>query len=186
MPEHIYGKGDIRKHPANIKPIGSGAFKVTEFKAGKHFILERNDNYMRPGQPYIDRYIGSLVTNPKAAYMAMSNGQAHYFGFMAVPQMMAGFKANENLNVTSEGYEGLGQVNFLEFNLRNKYFSDKRVRKAIAYAIDRDFIIQKLHRGGSRPCTGPIYSKHVFYSDQVEHYNLNLDKANALLDEGGL
>ncbi|MBU2646037.1 ABC transporter substrate-binding protein [bacterium] len=185
MPEHVYGTGDIRKHPANTNPIGSGPFKLVEFKPGKNFILERNDKFMRPGRPYIDRYIGSLVTNPKAAFMAMSSGEVHSFGFMAVPQMVAGFKANKNLTVTSEGYDGIGAVNYLEFNLRKKYISDKRVRQAIAYAIDRDFITQKLHQGGSRPCTGPIHSSSKFYSDQVERYDLNLDKANALLDEAG-
>lgn len=185
LPEHIYGKGNIRKNPANLNPVGSGPFKLAEFKAGKYFILERNDNFFRKGRPLLDRYIGNRVSNPKAAYIAMSEGKAANFGFMAVPQMVQGFKANKNLTVTRDGYEGIGAVNFLEFNLRKKYVKDKRVRKAIAYAIDRDFITKKLHHGFSRPCTGPINSASRFYSGRVERYDLNLDKANALLDEAG-
>jgi len=185
LPSHIYNMDNLDMTPANIKAIGSGPFKVAEYKAGQYFILERFDKFLRPGQPYLDRYIGNKVTNPQAAFMAMSGGEGHVLGFMANPQMIQDFKKNPNVTITSDGYDGIAAVNFLEFNLRNEYLKDKRVRQAIAYAIDRDFITQKLHQGLSRNCTGPLHTSSPFYTDKVEKYNLDLEKANALLDQAG-
>jgi peptide/nickel transport system substrate-binding protein len=59
------------------------------------------------------------------------------------------------------------------------------VRKAIAYAIDEEFITQKLHYGLTTRATGPIHHSSPFYTDDVVKYDLNLEKANKLLDEAG-
>jgi len=185
LPEHVYGKGDIRKNPANIHAIGSGPFKVAEYNAGKSFILERFDKFLRPGRPYLDRYIGRKNVSPSSSLIAVSRGEAHAWGFVADPQMIAKLKREKNLTVTSQGYDGLGSVDLIEFNLRKKYVKDKRVRQAIAYAIDMDFVTQKLHRGLTHKATGPIQSASPFYSDQINQYGFNLKKANQLLDDAG-
>ena len=62
---------------------------------------------------------------------------------------------------------------------------DVRVRKAIAYAADRDFINNKLLQGVPRPAYGPIAPSSPLAAKDLEQYKLNLDKANALLDEAG-
>jgi len=185
LPEHVYSQGPILKNPANIKAIGSGPFKVAEYNAGKSFILERFDKFMRPGRPYLDRYIGKKNVSPSASLIAVSRGEAHSWGFIGDPQMVAKLKKEKNLTVTSQGYQAVGSVDFIEFNLRKEYIKDKRVRQAIAYAIDRDFITQKLHRGLTHKSTGPIHSSSPFYSDQVNQFEFNLEKANQLLDEAG-
>ncbi|MBW2062979.1 MAG: ABC transporter substrate-binding protein, partial [Deltaproteobacteria bacterium] len=64
-------------------------------------------------------------------------------------------------------------------------FDNVKVRQAMAYAMDRDFIIQKLHHGLTRPCTGPLYHSSPFYTDDVNMYDVDLEKANKLLDEAG-
>lgn len=185
IPEHVYSKGPIRDNPANIKAIGSGPFKVAEYNAGESYILERFDKFMRPGQPYLDRYIGKKHVSPSGSLIALSRGEAHSQGFIGDPQMVAKLKKEKNLTVTSKGYQGIGETAFIEFNLRKKFTGDKRVRQAIAYAIDRDFITQKLHRGVTSKATGPIHSSSPFYTDEVNQYEFNLEKANQLLDEAG-
>ena len=112
LPSHIYSLDDLDMSAHNIKAIGSGPFKVVEYKANQYFILERFDRFLRPGRPYINRYIGNKITNPKAAFMAMSGGEAHVLGFMAVPQMIEGFKKKEF--VWNEETK-LGKVTKIEF-----------------------------------------------------------------------
>jgi len=185
LPEHVYGKGEIRKNPANIKAIGSGPFKVAEYNAGKSFILERFDKFMRPGRPYLDRFIGKKNVSPSSSLIAVSRGEAHSWGFVGDPQMVAKLKKEKNLNVTAKGYQGISSVSFLEFNLRKKYVKDKKVRQAIAYAMDRDFITQRLHRGLTHKSTGPIHSSSPFYTDKINQFEFNLKKANQLLDDAG-
>ena len=60
--------------------------------------------------------------------------------------------------VTSRGYEAIAPIYFLEFNLRKDIFKDVRVRQAIAYALDRDFITGKLHKP---PADFVSWYKHV-------------------------
>ncbi len=186
LPEHVYGEaqGPIRKNPANIMAIGSGAFKVAEYNAGKSYILERFDNFLRPGQPYFDRFIGKKIGSPSSALIAVSRGEIHHL-VVGDPRMLAKLKKEKNLFVISRSTSGVGSVNYIEFNLRKEYIKDKRVRQAIAYALDLDFVIQKLHQGMTHRSTGPIHSSSPFYSDQVNQYEYNLEKANQLLDEAG-
>ena len=189
LPKHIYGDGqDLRKHPANVKPVGSGPFKMVEFKPGESFTLERFDKFLRPGRPYFDRYIGIQIQDPTAAEVALRNGEMHGAGFNGGLRLsnVEALKNAPNLNITSTGYEAIGAFAYIEFNLRKKPFDDVRVRKAIAQAIDINFILDKLQRGLARRATGPILPEsNPYYSSDVVLYNLNLDEANKLLDEAG-
>jgi peptide/nickel transport system substrate-binding protein len=90
-----------------------------------------------------------------------------------------------HLLVTRKGYEAIGPINFLEFNLRKKPFSDVRVRRAIYHAIDREFITKKLHQGLSIKATGPLVHAFPSYTDKVKQNEYNLDEANKILDEAG-
>jgi peptide/nickel transport system substrate-binding protein len=61
-----------------------------------------------------------------------------------------------------------------------------RVRRAIAYAIDKDFIVRSLHRGASQVATGPIAPGTPYHYGKVEPYKVDPVKAGRLLDEAGL
>jgi peptide/nickel transport system substrate-binding protein len=98
---------------------------------------------------------------------------------------VARLKKADHLAVTSKGYEAIGPITFLEFNLRKPPFNDIRVRQAIAHAMDRDFITQKLLQGLSRKATGPIVQGFPYYTEYVKKYEFDLEKANKLLDEAG-
>lgn len=186
LPKHVYGDGQpIRTHPANAKPIGCGPFKLAKFEPGEYFILERNPNYFRKGLPYLDRIIGRVVDDINAAIITMKQGKGHSLGYLNDPHKIKILKKSKNLKLYSAGYEGIAATYFLEFNLRRDTFKDVRVRQAIAYAMDLDFITKKLHMGFTRKATGPIHSKTLFYTDQVKTYPLDLEKANQLLDEAG-
>ena len=190
LPKHVYNEednGPIRKNPANTKPVGSGPFKLVEFKPGDYFILERYENYFKPGQPYIDRIIGRRIKDPNANFISLKKGDVHMTMFnsgLRLSQIEI-LKKVPHLVVSPKGYEAIAAVYFLEFNLRKDLFKDVRVRRAIAHAMDRNFLTQKLHRGYSRPATGPLHSSFPWYSGDVMKYDYNLEKANKLLDEAG-
>lgn len=189
LPKHVYGDGQpIRQHPANTAPVGSGPFKLAEYKPGEYFILERYENYFRPGLPYLDRIIGRAIKDPNANFIALKNEDFHMAMFNAGIRLsqIEALKKMDHLVVSPKGYEAIGAIYFLEFNLRKEPFKDVRVRRAIAHAIDKDFITQKLHRGYSKAATGPLTSSFQWYTDKVTKYDFNLEKANALLDEAGL
>lgn len=95
-------------------------------------------------------------------------------------------KKDEDLSITPDGYSAIGPLYWLAYNLRNKPLNNLKVRKAIAYAVDRDFVVKKLFYGLTEPSTGPIVPGSPYECKDVQTYDLNLEKANALLDEAGL
>lgn len=189
LPKHVYGgEGDIKLNPANSEPVGSGPFKFVEWERGQHIVLERNENFFREGFPYLDRLVFLTYDDATKRRLAIINGTTQYTAFSGIRfSDIVKLQEDPKLVVTSRGYEAMGPTNFLEFNLRKPLLSDLKVRQAIAHAIDRDFITQKLHHGASVPLLGPFHHGNPFYSpDHIVKYEFDLDKANALLDEAGL
>jgi peptide/nickel transport system substrate-binding protein len=187
IPKHIYGTGEpIRTHPANLKPVGSGPFKFSEYKPGEYLILERYEKFFLEGKPYLDRLIMYLMKDFNAMAIAMEREQAHYMPYAKITlRDIDRLSKLNHIIATTRGYEAIGPLNWLAFNLHQPQLSDLRVRKAIAYAIDRNFITQKLHIGRSKPATGPLHSGSPFYYGDVNNYDLDLEKANELLDKAG-
>lgn len=189
LPKHVFGDGqEIRKHPANVAPIGSGPFKLVEYKPGESFTLERFDKFLRPGRPYMDRYIGVKIQDPTAVEAAFKNQTVHTGGFnggMRLSNIMK-MKKMKHLSIVSTGYDAIGAFAYIEMNLRKKPFDDPRVRKAIAHAIDMKFILEKLQKGLARPADGPILPEtNPYYSASTVKYEYDLEKAKKLLDEAG-
>lgn len=187
IPKHIYGDGqDLKTHPRNANPVGSGAYKFVEFKPGEHIILEKNPNYFIKGRPHFDRIIFRIFKDTNVLELAMERKEVNYSPYFVDLALLERVTKVPHLAFTDKGGEAIGTINWLAFNTKKKPFDDPRVRQAISYAIDRDFITKKLHAGRSKVATGPIAQGLPFYTAEVEHYKLNLDKANKLLDDTGL
>ena len=187
IPKHIYGDGqDIKKHPRNSKDvIGSGPFVLKTFKRKEHAIFERNPNYFRKGRPYLDRIVYKNFGQVASQIIAMEQGQADLYPWVSSPRALVRLKKSKHLVLDSDSYVAIGPNNWLAFNLLRKPVSDVRVRKAIAYAIDRKFITNALHAGFSSASTGPIVPGTPFYTADVERYDVDLKRANKILDDAG-
>ena len=187
IPKHIYGDGqDIKTHPAYSAPVGSGPFKLEEFKAGEQITLVRNDDFFIKDRPYLDKIVIRIIKDPSALMIAMENGDADMYPFVASSTEIKRLEQVEGISLTTEGYAGVGPINWLAFNTAKAPFNDVRVRQAIAYAMDRDFVVNALHRGTSKVQRGPIIESSPFFNPNIPAYDVDLDKANALLDEAGL
>ena len=145
IPEHVYGDGqDPKQHPQNSKNVvGSGPFKLVEFKSGEHVILERFDDFFIKGRPYLDKMVIKIVTDPAARTIALENGELDFYAFENVARNVVRLKKNDKLEVTSKGYAAIGPIDWLAFNTKKGKTADVNVRKAIAYAIDRKMIVDK-------------------------------------------
>lgn len=189
LPKHIYGGDDvdIRQHPNNAEgTVGCGPFKLTEFKAGDYIIMDRFDDYFIDGRPYLDRIVYRRIAESTSRVIAMEEGQADMYAWASDPIELNRLKRSDHIDMTGDGYEAVGALQWLAFNLEREPFNDKRVRQAIAYAIDKDFIMNAIMGGFAQRSTGPIHPGSLFAPEGVNPYNLDLDKANALLDEAGL
>ena len=187
LPKHIYGDGqDIKSHPRNsVDVVGSGPFKLVEFKAGQRTVLERFDKFFLPGKPYLEKLI--ITVNPDASnlILGLERGDIHIVPFTSAPADLKRLATNPNLVITPKGYEGIGSINWLAFNLTRKPMSDLAVRKAIATAIDKNFITKALQGGFSPVSDSPIHSSSPFHVVDTVRYPFDVKKAAAMLDAAG-
>jgi len=186
LPKHVYGDGqDPKSHPANSAPIGSGPFMLEEFTPGEAIVMKKNPNFFIDGRPKLDEIIVRIIKDPSALLIAMENQEADMYPFMAGSQEIRRLEKADHLGITNEGYAAVGPINWLAFNTASPKLSDVRVRQAIAYAVDRDFITKALHRGTSQAQRGPIIESSPFFDASIPAYDVDLDKANALMAEAG-
>ena len=186
LPAHIYGDGqDLATHPANLEPVGSGPFKFVSFEPGKRIVLERFEDYFLPEKPYLERIEFWIDLNPASQVVSLTRQDAQ----LAAPYLnLEGLDQLSTLDyyeMTQVGYEGIGAINWLAFNLLREPLSDIRVRQAIAYAIDMDFITQYLHQGLSKRAPSPIIASSPFFDPELPTYLYDPGKAADLLDEAG-
>ncbi|MCW5729664.1 MAG: ABC transporter substrate-binding protein [Alphaproteobacteria bacterium] len=187
VPKHIYDGTNYRNNPANQTPIGTGPFKLQEWVRGSHIHLVRNDEYWQPGKPYLDAIYYRVLPDAGARVVAMETGQTHLSAFADIETFeVPRLKAMPHLELTTKGYEYLAQMVWLDFNLRNPPMNDRRFRQAVYYAMDRDFIRDRIWFGLGKIATGPIHSSIPHYDANVPKYPLDLKKSEQLLDEMGL
>lgn len=191
LPKHLFSGTDIKNHPNANAPIGTGPFKFTEWKRGRYMRFDRNPDYWSEGQPYLDRVVARTIPDSATRSAVLEKGEAHLAGFGAVPYSDAARLAKlPNLTVTTQGYENFSPISELDFNTKVKPFDDKRVRQAVAFAIDRQFALDNIWFGFGKLATGPINSNFEaagFYTADVKNYNVpnGIEIANKLLDEAG-
>lgn len=186
LPKHVFDDGqDIKSHPGNNLPVGSGPFKVTAFEPGQHIILERNEDFFLDGRPYLDRIVIRQYQDANSAVLALEGGEAQLFPLLDSTRLIRRLQGSGNMTVTDKGYAAVGPINWLAFNTEHPALSDVRVRQAIAYAIDRNFITNALHSGLSRAAIEPVVEGSPFFTEAVERYDFDLDKAQSLLNEAG-
>jgi peptide/nickel transport system substrate-binding protein len=187
VPKHIYAGTDPLTNPNNVAPVGTGPFKFVEWVKGSHIILERNPNYWDKSKPYVDRIVWRIIPDHAARSIAIESGEIDVGPMNPVPLSdISRLISMPNLvgDTTENQYTAI--FHRLEFNLGNQYLKDKRVRQAIAHAIDKKFILDNIYYGHGTIATGPIHDMlKAFYTPNVPSYEYNPDKANKLLDEAG-
>ena len=187
IPEHVYGDGqDPKSHPRNSRDVvGSGPFKLVEFKRDEHIILERYEDFFIEGRPYVDKIVMRILKDGSARTIALENGEVHLSAFEQNARDLNRLKEKEHLLVTPDGYAAIGPIAWLAFNTQREPTSDQRVRQAIAHAIDREFLPE---RHLPRDLAGSAYrhpSGEPVLRGGRRAYDLDLDKANEILDEAG-
>ena len=191
IPKHLFAGKDIKNHPLANKPIGTGPFKFVEWKRGQYMRFDRNQDYWSPGQPYFDRIVVQTIPDSATRSAVLEKGDFQLAGFGAVPNNDAKrLGALPNLIVTTKGYENFSPISELDFNTKVKPFNNKKVRQAVAFCIDRKFVIENIWFDFGKIATGPINSNFEaagLYTSKVKNYDVSnrIEVANRLLDEAG-
>mgnify|MGYP000857581130 CR=1 FL=1 len=182
IPKHIFEGSDVGQNSANQSPIGTGPFKFAEHKSGETYTLVRNEEY-HGETAQLDSVVYRVIPDANAQLVALENGEIHAAYIKS--NSFDRFNNNENFNLYTFD-EGMVSNIFMRVN--NPALEDIRVRQAIAYAIDKQILLDGAFGGDSfaRPAYSPFSSNTAYYTEDVEKYDFDLEKAKQLMAEAGV
>lgn len=187
MPKHIYEGTDYAKNPANATPVGTGPFKLDQWKRGSFLRLVKNPNYWNKGRPMVDAITFRIIPDAASRAIALETGEIQIASSIDLSSVdIKAFQANKDFGVSNQGWEYLSQMAMLELNWRRPFLSDVRFRRALYHGMDRNFVLNGIWHGNGRIATGPINSKIPFFAKDLPRYDFNPAKAKSILDEMGL
>ncbi len=163
-------------------PIGTGPFKFVRWNKGDRLELQRFKDYREPDTTGLETAVFRFISDPAAIVAALLSGDVDAFPNGVPPENLPQFQADARFTVDVGLTEG---KTLLSINNGKKPFNDVRVRRAIAYAIDRKAIIDGAEFGYGVPIGSHFSTLNPAYVDLTGIYPHDPAKAKALLAEAG-
>jgi peptide/nickel transport system substrate-binding protein len=172
------GNGD-----ASLEPIGTGPFVFTDWVPDDHLTVERYEDYWQAGLPLLDGIEFIPLTDNDTRLATFDSGDLDILA-TAVPHQIIDLQDQAEagevqlfLDRTSETLE-----NFTLLNPDEPPFDDIRARQAIAYATDKQGLIDTIHDGLFEPANGIFHQSSGWYTD-VAFPQFDPDRARELVEE---
>jgi peptide/nickel transport system substrate-binding protein len=163
------------------KPIGTGPFMFGEYKPKEAVTLVANPKYFR-GKPKLEKIVYRYILSDASRDLAFTSGEI---------DMLYG-RQDQNWDDRIKKEKGAvvdvfdpGELSTLYLNVTKPPLDDIRVRQAIAYAIDRDQVVQFKGKNITRAAKSIVPIGYLGMTDDVPLLPHNLEKAKALLKEAG-
>ncbi len=180
------------------QPVGSGPFKFKEWVSGETITLERYDDYVNyrsinsnKGAAYLEGLVFRNIPEEQTQVAALQTGEINLVALP--PQQVEDFKADDNYNVLIS--DSSTSISFLEFSMDDSSgkldfvapVNDIAVRKAMAYAIDAQTIIDRVLFGLAVRNFGLQPTGNLGYTPDIEEfgYHYDPDQAKSVLEEAG-
>ena len=181
IPKHLLNKyADLNRTDYAIAPIGTGPFRVAEYDKGSLIRLVANAHYWR-GPPKLKEIDVRFIGNDNTGLTLTKTHEIDLF-----------YRAPQTLAPSLRGIPGTRVIlapfirfTDIGFNAGNPILADVRVRKALAYATDRDELIAKVTQGVSMPADSDQPPYLWSHDSAVTKYPYDPGKAAELLDQAG-
>lgn len=165
----------------NENPVGTGPFKFVSWTKDDSIVLEKFEDYRVEGLPKLDQVIFSVIPDNASRLIALKSGEIDIMDGLN-PDDAAGVDSDSNLVLYERAENNFGYVGF---NTQKEPFTNKELRQAISYAIDRQAIADALYAGYAVSAKNPLPPGYMGYNDDVEPYAYDPEKAKELLAEAG-
>jgi peptide/nickel transport system substrate-binding protein len=187
VPKHIWqGKSwsDPTANPEILKPtVVIGPYILRDFNSAESATFERSPSWY-DGQTKFDRVVLRPGQQPTVAYELLKSGQAQWAPDIPPSQYT---EAKQNANLTLyEWTAANSSYRTIEYNTTRPHLTDKRVREAIARAVNRQDVIQVAENNLGSPQYSFINPQNTKWNfPNVEKYDFNLERSKQLLEEAG-
>jgi peptide/nickel transport system substrate-binding protein len=200
VPRHVYGETweqdttlkDSPRHVAlEAKPVCGGAYEIVSRIRGQEIVLKARAGWHTVGgkqvrdKPFFDEIRFRILEDPNTALLALKKGEIDEMALTpeqwTTQTVGADFYA-KNTKATAPEW-----VSFhFGWNTKSRFFSDRRVRRAMGHAFDHERMLGTICHGLYTPCAGCFHpSAWMATKKPLEPYRQDLDRAEALLDEAG-
>lgn len=184
LPRHVLEGRDIdRATDYNRNPLGTGPYRVAEWRTGEYILLERIPDYWRGnGAPKISRILFRFVSNSTTRVNQLRSGEAHVSALIPWDRYreLATVPGLRIHRMMGNSYE------HVTLNQRSvEAFRDVRVRRALIHATDRELLVRSVLDSLAPVTHGAIQPLSWAFTDSVVKYNFDPAMARVLLDEAG-
>ncbi|HYM68657.1 MAG TPA: ABC transporter substrate-binding protein [bacterium] len=170
-----YGN-DYSRHP-----VGTGPFEFVEWLKDDHLTVHRFANYWEKGIPCLDEIRFVPVPDPAVKLTDLKAGALDLIDSV-LPKDVSGLRRDGSLRYYETSDLGWRSM---DFNVTKPPFSNKALRQAIAWGVDRDVIHKAILFGTGVVAQGPIAPSQAGYDPKFAPYHRDLAQAKAKLAEGG-
>lgn len=185
LPAHVYGAiphTELAGNALNGKPIGSGAMMVDEI-AADHLRLKPSPFYNGP-QPYLAALEFRFYPDHPSMLNGYLAGEIDGISRILPSEFML---ASEQTDLTLLSAVQARYVSVV-FNLQNPnvpFFTDKAIRQALYYALNREALISEVAAGQGIVADSPLLPENWAYNADIKHYTYDPEQARQLLESAG-
>ena len=176
--KHIEKVGDAAF--AESATVGTGPWKLVEWKRGQHLRLEAFNDHWR-GKPAFKNLVFREIPEVATQLAELKTGGVDLIRNVSA-DLLPEIKANAQTYVTSAP---ILRTHYIQLDMRTEPFNKKLVRQAANYAMDREAIVQKMMAGLGKPMATVVHSAVFGYDPSVTVYPYDPKKAKALLAQAG-
>lgn len=180
IPKHVLSGKDFNTDVFNnAHPIGTGPFKLKEYRRGEYLILEANEDFYN-GAPKLQQVIYKFLPDPNVRLLQLKKGEIDVA--QLTPKQLAAIKPEDGIRI-----EVVDTADYLVmmFNFREKLFQDIRIRRAIQCATDRNALVRGALMGYGYPAYGPLQFNTVSKPVLEEACDNKLDRSRSMLADAG-
>jgi peptide/nickel transport system substrate-binding protein len=163
-------------------PVGTGPFKLAEFKTNVSAKFVKFDGYWQKGLPYLDEIDISIVADPVVALTSFTKGEADVLDLSSTKDAKALQAQGYNVSQMTNNVFGICG----DSKNASSPWANINIRQAVAYAIDRETIVKNVYDGLYPIALQLAIPGRTAYNPSILGYPYNPDKAKELLAPLGI
>jgi ABC-type transport system substrate-binding protein len=179
----IAPKNSVTSVDVTSAPAGTGPFQFVDWKERNQISLTANRRYWEKGLPYLDEITMKPIISDDTRFFALRAGDVDLIEVVPY-QIVNDIKKGKYPDIRLSGAPIAG-FRMIKMNVEDSYFRNPKVRKAVAFALDRKAYIDGYAFGHGEPAY-QVYPKGTrWFFEDIKPIELDLERAKALLAEAG-